>query len=117
MAQLKTFNYRSRYGAEGEFEPVIREVRFGDGYRQVSGDGINSENESWPLTFSGPWHFINQIVNFLQEHGGYRAFQWRNPLFKLGLYTAGRYTVAPTFSNAQGRNYTLTVTFTRAYHP
>lgn len=117
MKEIKIFDAPPRYGTEGEFEPIIREVQFGDGYRQVSGDGINSEKESWPLTFSGPWHFIEPIVEFLREHNGHRSFQWRNPLYQLGLYTAGKYTVTPTFSNAQGRNYILTVTFTRSYHP
>ncbi|MMZ50861.1 Phage minor tail protein [compost metagenome] len=117
MAQLKTFHFPPRYGAAGEFEPVVREVQFGDGYRQVTGDGINSEKESWPLTFSGPWKFVEPIVAFLREHNGYRSFQWRNPLYQLGLYNAGAFTLTPTFANAQGRNYTLTVTFTRANHP
>lgn len=117
MAELKTFTFSPRFGAEGEFEPVVREVQFGDGYKQVTGDGINSEKESWPLTFSGSWDFIEPIVQFLREHNGYRSFKWRNPLFQLGLYTAGKFTVTPTFANAKGRNYTLIVTFTRSYQP
>ncbi|MGA9618978.1 MAG: phage tail protein [Serratia proteamaculans] len=117
MALLKTFDYPSRYGASGEFEPKVRETPFGDGYKQTTGDGINSENESWPLTFTGPWSFIEPIIKFLREHKGYRSFKWRNPIYQLGLYHAGSFVVTPTFSNAKGRNFSLTVTFTRAYHP
>ncbi len=117
MREIKTFRFPARYGSEGEFEPLIREVQFGDGYRQITGDGINGEKESWPLTFSGPWTFIDPIVKFLREHAGYRSFKWRNPMYQEGLYNAGKFTVNPARATAQGRFYTLNVTFTRAYHP
>ncbi|MCP5854454.1 phage tail protein, partial [Klebsiella pneumoniae] len=28
----------------------VRSAQFGNGYRQVAGDGINNEVQSWPLT-------------------------------------------------------------------
>ncbi|WP_272518480.1 phage tail protein, partial [Providencia sp. PROV208] len=31
----------------GEFKHRIKEVEFGDGYKQVAGDGINTESQSW----------------------------------------------------------------------
>ncbi|PHM54879.1 phage tail protein [Xenorhabdus hominickii] len=45
---IKTFDFPARVGAVGEFEPVVRSVQFGDGYKQTSGDGINSQRESCP---------------------------------------------------------------------
>lgn len=110
--KLKTFHFSPRVGAAGDIEPVVRSVQLGDGYKQTIGDGINSEEESWPLTFVGRWDYIKPIIDFLKDHKGYRSFKWRNPIFQLGLYQAGKYTVT-----AAGAYFTLTVTFTRSYHP
>jgi phage-related protein len=110
--KLETFNFPARIGTSGDIEPVVRTTQFGDGYAQSTGDGINSEKESWPLVFVGVWDEIKPIVKFLREHKGYRSFKWRNPMFELGLYQAGKLTV-----QASGAYFSLSVTFTRAYHP
>ncbi|WP_258086059.1 hypothetical protein [Xenorhabdus bovienii] len=39
-------------------------------------------------------------------------FIWRNPLSELGLYQAGKFNI-----QANGAYFTLSVTFTRVYHP
>ncbi|WP_038188352.1 phage tail protein, partial [Xenorhabdus bovienii] len=89
-----------------------RSVQFGDGYKQTSGDGINSQRESWPLSFVGALFEIEPIIAFLREHQGWRSFKWRNPLSELGLYQAGKFNI-----QASGAYFTLSVTFTRVYHP
>ncbi|MCP9270105.1 phage tail protein [Xenorhabdus sp. XENO-1] len=109
---IKTFDFPARVGAAGEFEPVVRSVQFGDGYKQTSGDGINSQRESWPLSFVGVLSEIEPIMVFLREHQGWRSFKWRNPLSELGLYQAGKFNI-----QANGVYFTLSVTFTRVYHP
>lgn len=109
---IKTFDFPARVGAVGEFEPVVRSVQFGDGYRQTVGDGLNALREQWPLSFVGKWTVIAPIVTFLRDHQGWRPFKWRNPLSELGLYQAGKFTL-----QANGVYFTLSVTFTRIYHP
>ncbi|WP_340619618.1 phage tail protein [Xenorhabdus siamensis] len=109
---IKTFDFPARVGAVGEFEPVVRSVQFGDGYKQTSGDGINSQRESWPLSFVGALSEIEPVMAFLREHQGWRSFKWRNPLSEMGLYQAGKFTI-----QASGAYFTLSVTFTRIYHP
>ncbi|WP_047680420.1 MULTISPECIES: phage tail protein [Xenorhabdus] len=109
---IKTFDFPARVGAVGEFEPVVRAVQFGDGYKQTSGDGINSQRESWPLSFVGTLSEIAPVMAFLREHQGWRSFKWRNPLSEMGLYQAGKFTI-----QASGAYFTLSVTFTRIYHP
>ncbi|WP_340618608.1 phage tail protein [Xenorhabdus entomophaga] len=109
---IKTFDFPARVGAAGEFEPVVRSVQFGDGYKQTSGDGINARRESWPLSFVGTLPEIEPVITFLREHQGWRAFKWRNPLSELGLYQAGKFNI-----QANGSHFTLSVTFTRTYHP
>ncbi|EFE93949.1 phage tail protein [Serratia odorifera] len=110
--KLETFDFPARVGTAGDIEPQVRSTPFGDGYVQSTGDGINSEKESWPLSFVGPWEEIQPIIAFLRSHKGYRSFKWRNPIFELGLYQAGKLTIT-----ASGAYFSLSVTFTRAYHP
>ncbi|MDX7988764.1 phage tail protein [Xenorhabdus sp. 12] len=109
---IKTFDFPARIGAVGEFEPIVRSVQFGDGYKQTSGEGINAQRESWPLSFVGALSDIQPIMVFLREHQGWRSFKWRNPLSELGLYQAGKFNI-----QANGAYFTLSVTFTRIYHP
>ncbi|WP_426575992.1 phage tail protein [Xenorhabdus stockiae] len=109
---IKTFDFPVRVGASGEFEPRVRAVQFGDGYKQTSGNGINAQRENWPVSFVGTLSDIQPIIAFLREHQGWRAFKWRNPLSEPGLYQAGKFTV-----QANGAYFTLSVTFTRIYHP
>ncbi|WP_335673748.1 hypothetical protein [Xenorhabdus hominickii] len=49
---------------------------------------------------------------FLREHQGWRSFKWRNPLSELGSYLVGKFNL-----QASGTYFTLSVTFTRIYHP
>ncbi|PHM68139.1 phage tail protein [Xenorhabdus kozodoii] len=109
---IKTFDFPARVGAAGEFEPVVRSVQFGDGYKQTTGDGINAQRESWPLSFVGSLSEIESVIAFLREHQGWRSFKWRSPLSELGLYQAGKFNI-----QAHGAYFTLSVTFTRTYHP
>ncbi|MGJ0578229.1 phage tail protein [Xenorhabdus bovienii] len=109
---IKTFDFPARVGVVGEFEPIVRSVQFGDGYKQTSGDGINTQRESWPLSFVGALSDIQPIIAFLREHQGWRSFKWRNPLSELGLYQAGKFNI-----QANGAYFTLSVTFTLIYHP
>ncbi|MDC9606635.1 phage tail protein [Xenorhabdus griffiniae] len=112
MVKIKTFDFPARVGAVGEFEPVVRSVQFGDGYRQSIGEGLNALREQWPLSFVGVWSDIEPIVDFLREHQGWRAFKWRNPLSELGLYQAGKFSL-----QANNTYFTLSVTLNRIYHP
>ncbi|NYA15764.1 phage tail protein [Serratia fonticola] len=111
MVELKTFTWSPLVGATGDFTRRTRVAQFGDGYEQVTADGMNSEAQSWPLSFTDKWSDIKPIIDFLREHGEARAFQWRNPLGEIGLYRATK--LKPT---ALGfGNWTVAVTFVTAY--
>ncbi|MEQ9911973.1 phage tail protein [Pectobacterium polaris] len=103
---------------EGAFTQRTRSIQFGDGYRQRSGDGINGESQSWPLTFVGDNSYVQPIVSFLRRHKGYTAFQWTNPLPELGLCCCpegGNVTVMGKNSRSD-QVFQLTVTLITAYH-
>ncbi len=108
---VKTFDWSPLNGPTGDVTRTVTEVGFGDGYDQVMDDGMNSERQSWPLTFTDKWAEIQPILVFLREHGEARAFKWVNPLGELGLYRAKQLN-----PQAMGfGNWTVTVTFVTAY--
>jgi len=85
----------------------VRSAQFGNGYRQVAGDGINNETQSWPLTFRGSESDITEILNFLREAKGATPFNWTPPLGEAGLYTCATWGLTPHGAGI----YTLTATF------
>lgn len=50
---IETFTRRTQGQPEGSYEQCVRSAQFGDGCKQVSGNGLNIETQSWPLLFSG----------------------------------------------------------------
>ena len=84
-----------------------RSAQFGNGYRQVAEDGINGEEQSWPLTFGGDASEVKPIRDFLRRHKGATPFQWTPPLGDPALWTCAEFNVTPHGSEL----YTLTATF------
>lgn len=56
----------------------MREAKFGDGYAQVSGEGINIHNEKWTLSWTNTKSISLEILSFLQMHIT-KSFLWTNP--------------------------------------
>lgn len=108
---LETFNWSPRNGPTGDIKNRTRSAQYGDGYEQVTGDGINPETQSWPLTFVGMNSEIKPILKFVRSHGETRAFKWVNPLGELGLYRAIQ--IKPT--QIDFARMSLSVTFVTAY--
>lgn len=111
---LEKFTWHARLGSAGEEKQRLRTNDYGDGYTQVIGDGINSDTESWPLTFTGREAYINPIRDFLARHKRGKAFAWQPPLGALGLF---RYTSSITRQPLGKGLYIITVTFETAFNP
>lgn len=88
-------------------------AQFGDGYRQVAGDGLNTKGQSWPLQFSGSKEQMGAILAFFDRHAGIRAFLWTPPLGEEGLYEVTSYSPTPM----GGPAYTLSATFQQTFRP
>lgn len=88
-------------------------AQFGDGYRQVAGDGINSKVQSWPVTFAGGKKEMDALVSFLDRHAGIRSFLWTPPLGEEGLYEAPAFSL----SHVGGDVYTVSGTFQQVFKP
>jgi phage-related protein len=78
---METFpNYQPIYGGQGDVTPKVLVSPFGDNYSQRTGDGLNALDETWPLTFTELEQAgFEEIMDFLESHGGYKAFFWTIP--------------------------------------
>ena len=109
----ETFTWCPQIDPVGEVQHRTLRAQFGDGYAQVAADGINARSESWPLSFTGRLTTIAPLREFLDRHGGWRAFLWTPPAGQSSQFRASAYQL-----RAHGGGiYTLTVTFTEAHKP
>ena len=75
-----TFEWIPGYAPELIQQPRVLAVRFGDGYSQRSGDGINNEPQSWALTFTNVADNVaDAMIGFLRNAAGTQAFFWVPP--------------------------------------
>jgi phage-related protein len=110
---LETFTWSPRVNPTQTVTFRKRKAQFGDGYEQVSGDGLNPRSQQWELNFVGAQTYIEEIKGFLDRQGGTKAFQWKPPLEALGLYRCEEFKPAPM----GGGNYSLSATFIQAFKP
>lgn len=93
----------------GTFPASIRELRFGDGYRQIAKEGINRAPQKWSLVFDRDQSEIAAIQTFIDAHEG-EWFTWTPPGSNA---VAGKY-IAPTGYTKtpySGSNERLSVVF------
>lgn len=88
-------------------------AQFGDGYRQVAGDGINNRVQVWPVQFAGTRDQMQEIADFLDRHAGVRSFLWTPPMGVEGYYEVAEYS--PT--SMSGPAYTVSATFQQVFRP
>ena len=110
---VETFTWCPRVGAQSDASFRTRKAQFGDGYAQVSGDGINPRTPQWSVSFTGKETYILEIKAFLERHAGWKSFQWKPPLEPEGLYRSESINIV---THGAGL-YTLSTTFTQAFHP
>lgn len=77
---MAVFTWVPSWNSELQEDPRILETRFGDGYAQRTGDGINHIPMKWNLSFDEiPAADGDAIRAFLRARGGYEAFDWTPP--------------------------------------
>ncbi|MDR4898404.1 phage tail protein [Yersinia kristensenii] len=110
---IETFKWCPRLNAEADVKHRVRTAQFGDGYSQVSGDGINSKTQQWTLSFTGNEAHIAEIMTFLDRMAGMKSFYWKPPLYPTSLFRCAEYK---QLALGAGK-YTLNATFTQAFKP
>ena len=64
-------------GMKGTQKPRTLVAKYGDGYEQRVGAGINTEEETWDLQWTNrTTNEGNKIIKFLEDQGGTAAFDW-----------------------------------------
>ncbi|MDN5987575.1 MAG: phage tail protein, partial [Hafniaceae bacterium] len=84
---IETFMWPTQVAGQPttEYARTIREVQFGDGYKQVSESGINSERIKFSYSFRGSLSVAIAIRDFCRRHCT-KAFIWTPPHGDKGLY-------------------------------
>ena len=83
---IETFSWRIQAASQPTLKSKdnIRKVQFGDGYAQVSGNGINDEALSYEFSFSGDPDTALDIYKFLRRHKT-KSFSFKPPSGELAL--------------------------------
>jgi phage-related protein len=76
---MDTFNYQPTYSARLDEEPRILSSKFGDGYEQRAGDGINTIVQRWSVTFIRAYAEIDTIIGLFRGWDGRTPFLWTPP--------------------------------------
>lgn len=102
------------------FEPVLTEkprvltAKFGDGYEQRVGDGINIRSRSWQLVFKQRTSTeMAPIIAFLRAQNGITAFDWTDPDGVAGKFVCRDWQKTTNTAVTQ----TLTCTFEEVFEP
>lgn len=108
---VETFTWKVEREVDPTIEYRVIEAQFGDGYKQSSADGINTENAQYAIKVNAYKLEAKQIMDFFNRHKGYRSFFWTPPLGDLSLYTC----TDPKPVEQGGGLYTITGTFVKSF--
>ncbi|KFK92857.1 MULTISPECIES: phage tail protein [unclassified Serratia (in: enterobacteria)] len=111
---IETFTWRTQGLSEGSYAQRVRTAQFGDGYKQVTGNGINIETQTWPLSFSGQKAEILPLLAFVRAHTT-KSFVWTPPFGEKGLYRVVADSIKTT--PIGGHVVAVSVTFEQAFAP
>jgi len=77
---MSDFNFVPSWGSDQDVEPKVLSARFGDGYEQRVGDGINTMSMVWNLKFEDISSAdADTITEFFRTKAGVTYFTWTPP--------------------------------------
>jgi len=112
---VSVFTFTPDFGAQAAYKPRVRVTKFGDGYEQRVGDGINIRPASWPLKFAMRDDTERTgILAFLEARNGVEAFDWTPPFGGSAIRAVCRnWEWTPEKANLS----TITATFEQVFEP
>jgi len=96
----------------GDVSYRLTESQYGDGYRQIVGDGLNPRVQKWPLIWKGTNAEIQPIKDFFDAHIGV-SFYYTPPNGTQGRYICKGYQDIP----AAAGNGTVSATLEQTFAP
>lgn len=109
-----TFTWCVQVNASEELKVSTLQAQFGDGYKQVGSNGINTAAETWTLSCNGDIVAMKVVRDFLQHHV-ISSFWWTNPWGDRKLYRVKSDSINPTFVN--GKFAAIAFVFEQAFAP
>lgn len=76
---MAVFTWAADYGSSVSTKPSVLRAKFGDGYEQRVGDGLNSLVRTWNVTFTVAPDVATAIDEFLSGLKGVTNFDWTPP--------------------------------------
>lgn len=99
-------------GPTGDTILRVKQTQFGDGYRQIIGDGMNTKIQRWPISFKGTVSELASIKIFFNSHIGI-SFYWTPPNGVQGRYVCLGYQEVPEAAS----NLTLSAVLEQVFFP
>ena len=86
------FTWPASYDASKIVTPTVKVIKFGDGYEQRQGSGINRQPRKYSLTFKRVKAEIDVIDDFLKARGAIDAFSYAHPGQSTGAFVCREWT-------------------------
>ncbi|EOH1345647.1 phage tail protein [Citrobacter freundii] len=93
---------------------TVRTAKFGDGYKQISGSGLNDEVLNYAFSFTGDPVIAREIHSFLRRHKT-KSFTFTPPGGDLALWRVEANSLQRVTLNKKVE--TVTATFEQAFAP
>lgn len=87
---MERFTWLPAPGARCSEKPTVDPIKFGDGYEQRVGRGINADPCKWALKFT---RYVPEVLAFLKRHGGRTSFIWTDPLGVSSVFICREWSV------------------------
>lgn len=111
---MATFTYTPDFGAAKKLAPRVKVIAFGDGYEQRLAYGINTNPQTWDLTFANRTDTeTTNIDAFLTARGAVESFDWTPYNGSAGKYVCREWTRS---IDGYNRN-TIQATFIQVFEP
>jgi len=108
---MPTFTWVPTYDATKTITPTVKPIKFGDGYEQRQGTGINRQPRKFALMFKRLKAEIEEIDVFLKARGAIEAFTYTHSGQAAGQFVCREWTRANV---AKGID-SMSVTFEEVY--
>ena len=77
---MSVFTWSPDYGASKSKKPIVKQIKFGDGYEQRATFGINQNPQNWNVKFTNRVQTeADAIEAFFDAQGGVTPFDWTPP--------------------------------------
>ena len=111
---MATFTFTPSFTASLEEQPIIRRVKFGDGYEQRLPYGLNTQPKKWSLQFLNRTDTErDNILTFLRARGAAESFDWTDPNGYVGKWICAQWNLSQVSCNFNN----ITATFEEVFEP